>query len=197
MGAEQVVEKILADARAEAEKIKKQAEENLAAEQAKQAKQLDDYKQQTELLTRKAAETEKARVLSAARMLLAKEYLAEKTKILDDIFTKTQQQLKNLPDDKYRGLMAKLMLDAAETGDEEVIIDVNEKRIDQQLIDQVNRQLASKSKGSLKLSRERQQIGGGFILKKGKIKNNCSLKILLSRARDELEIELAKQLFGG
>jgi hypothetical protein len=85
-----------------------------------------------------------------------------------------------------------------------VIVDVDEKRIDQQFIDKVNQQLASKGKGpstplgtgNLKLSSERQPIAAGFILKKGKIKNNCSLKVLLSLARGELEIELAKQLFG-
>jgi hypothetical protein len=49
----------------------------------------------------------------------------------------------------------------------------------------------------LKLSGERQPIAAGFILRYGKIKNNCSLKVLLARARGELEIELAKQLFAG
>ena len=41
MEAEQVVEKILADARAEADKIKKQADDNETGEQSKLSQQLD------------------------------------------------------------------------------------------------------------------------------------------------------------
>jgi vacuolar-type H+-ATPase subunit E/Vma4 len=45
------------------------------------------------------------------------------------------------------------------------------------------------------LSGDRANIGGGFILKRGKIKNDVSVKVLLARARRELEIALAKELF--
>jgi len=195
MGAEEVVEKILSDARTEAERIKKQAEEKEAAEQTKLDKQLDEYKKQTEILTQKAAEDKKAHILVAARIDIAKEYLAQKRTILDEAFAQTQQQLQNLPDEDYRVLCGKLMLKAVETGDEEVIVDNNETRIDQEFIKQINRQLGPGYKGNLRLSGEKQNLGGGFILKRGKIKNNVSFEVLLTQARKELEIELAKELF--
>ncbi|MCJ7729737.1 MAG: V-type ATP synthase subunit E [Sedimentisphaerales bacterium] len=196
MDAEPVLEKILSDARAEAGQIKKQAEDKEAAEQAKLDSRLDEYSRQTRVLAEKSAGAEKLHILAAARMDIAKQLLAEKRKILDEVFEQAQNHLKKLPNEQYRELMSKLMINAAQSGDEEVIVDINEKRIDQQLIDQVNRQLSSKGKGNLKLSDERLQIGGGVILKKGKIKNNASLKVLLSQARGKLEMELAKQLFG-
>jgi len=196
MGAEQVTEKILADAKAEAEKIKRQAGEKQAAEKAELDEQLSEYKKQTEILAQKAAEDEMLHLLAAARMDLAKQLLAEKTKVLDEVFAQAQQKLQKLPDDKYRQLMVKLMLDSVETGDEEVIIDKNEKRIDQKLIDQVNEKFGSGNKGNLKLSDEKQDIGTGFILRRGKIKTNITLDVLLAQARKELEIELAKELFG-
>jgi vacuolar-type H+-ATPase subunit E/Vma4 len=87
------------------------------------------------------------------------------------------------------------MLDAVETGDEEVIVDHNEKHIDQEFIKQINRRLGPGYKGNLRLSQQKNNLGGGFILKRGKIKNNVSFKVLLARARKELEIELAKDLF--
>lgn len=189
----QVIEKILSDARAEADRIKKEAEAKLAQEQAQIDKRLDEYRKQTDALAQKAGDNARQQVLSAARMELAKEYLAEKAKILDEVFAEAQQQLKKLADTEYRNLVVKLMADAVETGVEEVIIDVNEKRINQSLIDEVN----SIKKSNLKLAGVREVIGGGFILKKGQIKNNCSLNVLLSRARSELEIGLARQLFAG
>lgn len=195
MEAKEVVEKILSDARAEAEKIKKQAEGKEAAEQAKLGKQLDKYKKQTEALAQKAGKDKKLHLLAAARMDIAKEYLAEKRKMLDEVFAQARERLQNLPDDDYRRLMTKLMLGAVETGDEEVVIDNNEARIDQAFIEQVNRELGPGQKGNLRLAKERQNLGGGFILRRGKIKNNVSLEVLLAQARKELEIELAKELF--
>ncbi len=196
MEAQQVVEKILADAKAEAEKIKKQAEQNRTAEQAKLDKQLSEFKKQTDLIAQKAAEDKKARLLAAARMDIAKQLLTEKRKILDEVFDQARQRLENLPDEQYCKLMTRLMLEAVETGDEEVIIDNKEKRIDQKFITNINQQLAPGRKGNLKLSEDRDDIERGFILKRGRIKNNVSIKVLLTQARKELEIELAKGLFG-
>ena len=196
MEAEQVVEKILADARAEADKIKKQADDKEAGEQNKLSEQLDEYKKQTEILAQQAGEDEKSHILAAARMNIAKEYLVEKRKILDKVFEQARQQLQNLPDEEYHALIKKLLLDAVETGDEEVVVDTNEGRISEELIKEINQQLSSDRKSSLKLSDQRLDLGAGFILTRGKIKTNVSIEVLLDQARKELEIQLAKELFG-
>lgn len=195
MEAEPVTQKILADARDEADRITKEAEDKEAAEQAKLANQLEEYKRQTEILADRAGKDEKLHILAAARMEIAGELLTEKRKILDEVFSRARQQLQNLPDEEYRKLITKLMLDAVQTGEEEVVVDKNENRIDQQFINLVNQQLGSAKKGNLKLSSERQDVEGGFILRRGRIKTNVSFSVLLDRARKELEIELAKELF--
>jgi len=196
MDAEQVTDKILADAKAQAEEIKKQADEKEAAGQARLDEQLAEYEKQTESLARKAAEDEKMHLLAAARMDIAKEYLAEKRKILDEVFEKTTEQLINIPDERYRQLMAELITEAVETGDEEVIVDKKEKRINHEFIKQINRKLGPGYHGNLRLSDEKQDIGAGFILRRGKIKTNVSINVLLTQAQKELEIELARELFG-
>jgi len=195
MGAEEVVEKILAEAKAEAKKIKKQAAEKEAAEQEKFKEQLDEHKKQTNALAEKLGREKKLHLLAAARMEISKEHLAEKSKILDEVFEQARQQLLKLSDDQYRTFCTNLMLEAVETGDEEVIIDTNENRIDEKFIRQINHKLGPERKGNLKLSNQKQPIGAGFILKRGKIKNNVSLDVLLARARKDLEIDLAKELF--
>lgn len=195
MDAEQVVKKILADADTEAAKIKAEADEKLTDEQSKLDEQLNEYKKQTDKLAQKAAQDTKDHLLAAARMDIAKQFLAEKRKIIDDIFDKARTQMQNLPDSDYTTLMTKLMLQAIETGDEEIIVGKDEKRIDQKFIKNINRELGPGFKGNLRLANETQNLTAGFILKRGKIKNNVSLDVLLHRARKELEIELAKKLF--
>jgi vacuolar-type H+-ATPase subunit E/Vma4 len=195
MEAQQVTEKILADAHAEADNIKKHAEENLAQEQQNFGRRLAQYKQQTDALAQKAAEDEKLHLLAAARMDLAKQHLAEKRGILDELFSQARKQLQALPDDQYLGLCEKLMLAAVETGDEEVIVDKGEQRIDHKFIKNVNRKLGPGFKGNLRLANGKQNLGGGFILKRARVKTNISLEVLLNQARKDLEIELAKELF--
>lgn len=195
MEGQQVVEKILADAKAEAERITKEAEEKESLEQTKLNRHLQEYKNQTEVFADRAGKDEKSHILATARMEIAGELLAEKRKILDEVFSRARRQLQNLPDEEYRKLITKLMLDAVQTGEEEVVVDKNENRIDQQFINLVNQRLGSAKKGNLKLSQERQDIEGGFILRRGRIKTNVSFDVLLDRARSELEIELAEELF--
>jgi V/A-type H+-transporting ATPase subunit E len=197
MSADNVVEKILADARAEAEKIAKQARDAQAAEDARHNEQLQEYTRQTHLLAEKAAHDEKSHLLSAARMQMAKDYLAEKTKILEEVFLQARRQVESLPDEQYRDLMTRLIGQAVQTGDEQVVIGRNENRINQDLVNQVNQRLGPAGKGGLKLSGERLNITGGFVLRRGKVKTNVSLDVLLDQARKELEIDLAKEIFTG
>lgn len=195
MDAKQVVDKILSDAQAQAEKLKQQALAKEQIEKNKLSEQLEQYNSRTETLAQSAAQEKKAHILAAARMEIAKEYLAEKRNILDEIFEHAQRQLQDLDGDEYRKICAKLMIEAVESGDEEVIVDTKETRIDHEFIKYVNRELGPGFKGNLRLSDQRQNIGAGFILKRGRIKNNVSLAILLEQARKQLEIELAKELF--
>jgi V/A-type H+-transporting ATPase subunit E len=195
MEAQQVINKILSEAQEQVDKIKAEAQIKLAEEQAQFDKQLSEYKKQTDELAQKTAEDKKSQMLAAARMDIAKKYLAEKRKLLQEVFDKAGEQLVSMPDEQYRQLTKKLIKAAVETGDEEVIVDINEKRLDHEFIKQVNRELGPGFHGNLRLSQERQPIEGGFVLQRGKIRNNVSLPVLLDEAKKQLEIELAKELF--
>jgi len=195
MEAGQVIDKILADAKAQAGEVGQQARQKEAAEQARVDEQLDRYKSQTKVIAEKAGKDKESHLLAAARMEISKEHLAEKRNMLDEVFEQARASVQKLPDEEYRALMKQLMIEAVETGDEEVIVDRNEKRIDLDFIKEVNRQLGPGYQGNLRLSEEGLDIGGGFILRRGKIKTNVSIGVLLEQARKDLEIELARDLF--
>ena len=195
MGAEQVVEKILTEARQGAEKINAEAKEKLAHQQEELGKKLEEYRDQTKRLAGQAAEEKRLRLLAAARLDLRKENLAAKRRLLDEVFTSAGRKLKEMGDDEYRELMSRLIIKAAQTGDEEIIVGRNESRINAELIEQINYKLGSNNKGNLKLSKNKGSFDIGFVLRRGKIKVNVTLPVLLAQARDKLEIELAKELF--
>ncbi len=195
MNPQQVVDKILAEAKTKADQIKRQAQDQQAAEQKKFDDRMAEFQQQTQQLAEQAAQTEKAQILALARMENMKDFLAEKARLLDEVFARSRQKLRELPDDQYRQLMARLLAEAVETGDEQVVAGKDDPRIDQKLVDDVNRQLADKGKGKLSLSPDKHNLGGGFLLQRGQIRTNVTTDVLVGQARTDLEIELSKELF--
>jgi V/A-type H+-transporting ATPase subunit E len=196
MSANEVTEKILTEAQAQADKIKQQAEEKASQERQKLRTEMDSFDEQTSQLASKAAEEVKAQVLAQARMEIAKKSLQARNDILEQTFAAAAEKIKNMDAQNYQQLMEKLLIASVNTGDEEIVIDKNEKRIDAAFVERLNAKLAQSSKGNLKLSASRADIGAGFILQKGRIRVNGSLKVLLEAAREKIQTELASELFG-
>jgi vacuolar-type H+-ATPase subunit E/Vma4 len=104
------------------------------------------------------------------------------------------EKIMNMDAADYQGLMEKLILSAVQSGDEELVVDKNEGRIDAGFVERLNSKLSDK--GHLKLSDSRADIGAGFILQKGRVRVNGSLKVLIDTARENLQTALAGELFG-
>ncbi|MBM4024348.1 MAG: hypothetical protein FJ280_02935 [Planctomycetes bacterium] len=195
MEADQVIAKILSDARAQAEAIRQQAEEREAAETAKLDEDLVRFEQETRTLAEKAAAGERSQRLAVARMEAAKEYVTGKAALLDEVFTQARQKIEKLPEAEYRELMAALMAAAVESGEEKVVAGRSDPWIDAKLVAAVNDRLKDQNKGRLTLAEDKHNLGGGFLLRRGKVRTNVSLGVLVEQARKDLEIDVAKDLF--
>jgi V/A-type H+/Na+-transporting ATPase subunit E len=191
MNADQVVEKILSQARAEAEQILSAASETARKENQRLEKEIDAYRQETARLAEAAGQDKLSRMLAAARMQNARDLLAVKGCILDELFGRVKQRIEQMPDNEYLELMKRQLQKAVQTGQEEVIVGKNENRINQAFLDRVNSELRS----SLRLSPAREDIGGGFILSSGKVRVNAGTDVLTGQLRDKMEMELAAGLF--
>ena len=193
MEAKEVIQKILSEAEAQAAAIAAKARQQDEAAAADLNAELAEFDKQTDELAAKAGEEKRARILAAARMAASREMLAEKRKLMDDLFDAFRNRLDSLPDHEYRALMADLMKKAVLHGDEEVLIGRHENRIDQGLVDKVNSSLGDK--GRLKFSSERADCDKGFILARGNVRTNVSVAVLIEQARTEIENKLAARLF--
>ena len=193
MSAEKVVEKILSDAKTQAEKIKAEADGKVKELTDHTVVQLADFDKETAELEQKAFEEAKSRVLATARMEIAKQNLQTRKTLIDDVFVKAADVIKNMNDTDYVQLMKKLLVACVETGDEQIVTGKNETRLAAEFLSAVNSELGSK--GNLTLADDKADIEAGFILRKGKIRMNVSLEVLLGQIREELETEIAKELF--
>ena len=195
MNAEQVVEKILSQANADAQKILAEAKAKVDAQKARLQDELAEYDKQTDAMAAAAAEDKRQRMMAGARMSNAAARLTAKAKLLDEVFQKAQERLVQLPDEPYKAMMTRLMVQSVQTGDEEVLVGKDERRINDEFIKQVNRQLGTGFKGNLRLSDRRAPIVGGFILSRGKVRMNASVDVLVGELREAMETELATKLF--
>lgn len=193
MNADQVVEKILADANAEASKILRQADDELSKQQAGFDAQLKSFQDETAKMAKESAEDKKMRMMAGARMLASREILKTKHAVIETVFAKAAEKLLQLDDNSYLALMEQLLIKAVESGNEEVIAAVGENRINADFVNRVNANLGDK--GKLSFSGEKCHGRAGFILRHGSIDTNSTLDVLLGQAKSELEIKIAKELF--
>lgn len=195
MNSEEVVQKIYSEANAEAEKILSEAKAKVAAEETELNSKLADYRKESESLAASAGDEKKSRMLANGRMELRKEELFVRQGLLDEVFEKASERLITLDDDAYCKLMGSLLVKAVETGSEEVVVGKDENRLDGGFVKQVNRDLGPGFKGNLQLASDRANISGGFILRRGKVRTNVSAEVLISQAREALELEISAELF--
>ena len=196
-GAEKLKEKIIADATGEAEallanarakvaEILAQAEEEAAAKTAKIKATVE--KQINEL---------RSRYQTIAELDARKAILAAKEELIEDTFKQALARLQSMETKAYQELMSTMLLAAAQTGTEEIIVSATDKeRFSAELLSAVNAELARQGKqGKLTLAAETRETQGGFILRAENIEINCSFAALLRMQREELEPEVAAILF--
>jgi V/A-type H+-transporting ATPase subunit E len=193
MAVEDILKKIKADAEGAAGRIV--AEGKAAADEvtAEARGRIDVQAERLRAKARQRADEEKNRIVTLARLSGRRELLSEKQRLIDRVFAETRESILGMGRDEYRRLIRAFLRDAGDDEDAEVVVDVDEKRIDQAFLDEVARELGG---GRLTLSGERREIGGGFILLCGRTETNCTLETILRDAREKLETEVASILFG-
>ncbi|MCX8103736.1 MAG: V-type ATP synthase subunit E [Candidatus Bipolaricaulota bacterium] len=198
MSAEKIVEKILSDARAEAQRVV----ENARAQAVQIREQAErEAQQQRELIlaqARQEAQSRRRAQLAAATAAARNAVLEAKRALLESVFEQAAAKLAAMPAHEYKNWLLRLIVHAVETGEEEVVLSAADKQaLGEALIAEANAQLAQHGKkGALRLSAETREIGRGFVLKGTHSETNVTMATLMRRAKDELEIEVAQMLFG-
>jgi len=197
MSVKDISEKIMSDARIQADKIIAQAEDNANNIIKKGKKAADNIKNVILYKYNQEASLRKSKILTEANLEAKKIILSEKQKIIENVFDKASESILKLDDKDYRNIIKKMILDNIETGDETIFIDhSDQKKISKSFIEDINKELKSKGeKGELKLSTSYLPIKGGVVIGFGKIRKNISLEFLLKKIREELEIQISKDLF--
>jgi len=192
-----ISEKIISDAKIQADKIIAQAEDNANNITNKGKKEADNIKKTILYKINQEASLKKSKILTEANLGVKKTILLEKQKIMEDIFGNALESILKLGNKDYQSFIKKLILDNIEKGDETIFIGhLDKNRISKDFIEDINKEIKAKGKkGELKLSDSYLPIKGGIIIGSGAIRKNVSLELLLKNVREESETQISKILF--
>lgn len=191
MSKEAIIDKILSDANLKGDAIIGEANEKADEIISLAAKQCKDYlyKSKTEIdrLTLEIDERSRSVAELDARKLL----LAAKTQVLDSVYAKTLEKLRNLDKEQYSALIF-AMLENANDGD---VVTVSEREKD--IVTKESLADFAKKKGiSLTLADKFGDFDGGVVISENGVDNNFTLEVEVALLREQTETKIAKEIFG-
>ncbi|MDR1884829.1 MAG: V-type ATP synthase subunit E [Synergistaceae bacterium] len=191
MSLAQITEKIESDARDEAQKILGRAAEQEALIKSgaeAEARALEEASRAR--FDRERPEIFKRREI-VARLDVSKMHLESQRRLINDVFAEGLERLKSLGRDEYESFFERLLKEAVVSGDEVMDLSRDEKFINREWLDKFN----SANNTRIKISEERQDFSGGFVLNDGRIGINCSWEMLIQASQEKLETEVVHRLF--
>lgn len=191
MSKEAIIDKILSDANLKGDAIIGEANEKADEIISLAANQCKDYlyKSKTEIdrLTLEIDERSRSVAELDARKLL----LAAKAQVLDSVYAKTLEKLRNLDKEQYSALIFS-MLENAKDGD---VVTVSEREKD--IVTKESLADFAKKKGiSLTLADKFGDFDGGVIISENGVDNNFTLEVEVALLREQTETKIAKEIFG-
>lgn len=189
-GLEKINDHIRRDGQAEVDAILAEAGKRIEVAQA-------GYEAQVRQLTADAAAKRKQmvaerleRLAGSADMERRQMLLGAKQACIDEAFDRAAKALRELPRDEYVALLARTAV-AAGTGCEEIVLSA----ADRENIGQAVVSAANAGGAAFTLSDETRELGGGLVLKKGKVEVNCAFETQLRQLRQKMAADVARALF--
>lgn len=196
MALEDILKKIEEKNQKDVWHIKKKAREQCKTIEQEIMKEVSELKakniQEVKVSTQKLTEY----MLQEARVKKAKDILKTKSDILDAVFNEALKKLENLPTKKYMKWIERMVLQVIEPGENKIVLPKQFCKVValEEFLKQINEKLQDKS--SIKIAEDKEEITGGFILKKPKKEINCSFKSLIEEKRNDLKVKISRILFG-
>ncbi len=197
MGIEQIVSKIIDEAREKAAVLR-------SGYEAKITKLEERWTEENKIRLTEAGEAieaatkrERDRLITAENLDSRKRSLALKREIVDLAFDKARNAFLELPEKTYRSLLAQLIAKAAISGKEEIILDKKSHGLfGEKLVKDANELLKKRGLDTeLHLGSPSAQLKAGAILRQQRMEIRRTLDELLLEVRERLEGSVAETLF--
>lgn len=218
-GLDKMTERILGDAEAKAGKILAEAQKDCERISAEYAARAEEIRSRLRSETEHTVSERYARAESTAAMQKRNYLMQQQSDMIDSVFTDAREWVTGEKNTGYpellAGLLAAALYEEADTaaknralyGDEEeddaapeVLLNKDDrKKYGETVVSLVRKKLTGKvpeaKLNGLKLSEKTLPICGGAVLRCGDTEFNCSLEMIFSQLRRELEADVSRALF--
>lgn len=192
-GTEKIIAHIQADAKAQANAILAQAEQQCASIRGDYEKKASAAYGDKIRAGVKECQDRVDSMERIAQMEAKKGVLALKQEMVSASFDKAQDMIIGLPKEQYAAFLAKLAAQAAVTGEEEVLLNGRDRdTVGPAAVKAANEKLGA---GKLTLAADAGNFAGGLILRRGNIEVNCTVELLVELCRADMSAQLAGVLF--
>ena len=191
MSKEAIVEKIISDAHLKADSIV--AEANAKADEiiSAAAEECKEYMYSFKSETDKMIFDVDARTKTVAELDARKLTLAAKTKVLDVVYERTLENLRNLDKEAYSALVFG-MLENAKDGD---VVTISKREKD--IVTKESLAEFAKKKGiKLTLAEQFGDFDGGIVLGGNGVDKNFTFEVEVALLKEQTEAKTAKETFG-
>ena len=176
-----LISKILNDAKEEADKIVKSAEEKAKQKYDLEIKKVAAKKQTLVENARRERELLSDRIKSSANLKARNEKLKAKQIVIDKVINKLKTKLVNMNEKEYINYLNQNIDKKSITGKELIV--------KKEFLNKVKKEFPSAK------VKENEFVTSGFVIEENGIQENYTFEVKLDFMRDELEVEISKLFF--
>ena len=176
-----LISKILNDAKEEADKIVRSAEEKAKQKYDLEIKKIATKKQTLLENARRERELLSDRIKSSANLKARNEKLKAKQIVIDKVINKLKTKLVNMNEKEYINYLNQNIDKKSITGKELIV--------KKEFLNKVKKEFPNAK------VKENEFVTSGFIIEENGIQENYTFEVKLDFIRDELEVEISKLLF--
>ena len=192
-GTEKIIAHIQADAKAQADAILAQAEQQCAQIRKEYEDKANEVYAARIRSGVKACEDLAESKKRIAEMESKKSVLSLKQEMVSAAFDRAKERILAMPAKDYLAFLTKLAVKAAPDGKGQIVLNAaDRKQYGEAVVKAANAELG----GSLTLADAAGDFAGGLMVRNGAVEVNNTLELLIDLCRSDLAADVAKVLFG-
>lgn len=188
-----LVNKIIQDAENKKQDIVEKAKQESEKIVSKKIKEANEYKDSIVKKAHLDGKEIKEKIISKCELKIRNSKLAAKRKVMDEVFSKSLDNLVNLDEDQFKKYVIYHIFDSNLSGEYTLVIPTKYVGV----LDELKLSIENENRKEIKILEIKPSdiLKGGFILENNGVFINYSFEVLVSSIRDEIEFEVSNLLF--
>lgn len=182
-GLKKITEHIIKKANDEADVIINDALKKASVINSESKKEIDELIKTNQIAIKNDCDKIVSMAESQDRQQKRSEILKARSEVIEKIICDSKKAIIEMDKEKYKEVLLKILKNSMTGEKGEIIFSKNDSKL---LDEEFTEKVTAISGKKLTISKETQDIGNGFIIRYGKIEQNCSIESIFEEKHNEL-----------